>query len=148
MDLKCTLLREKGQSENATFSDSNYVAFWKWQNYEDKERSEVSRSLRRGREGRGWTFRAVKLFCMTLCVLQDTSAGQGRTSLNKRRLWGREDRKTWLLYWISPKFETVLRNNLLKMIFLGFYTRPAQAESWGGLGSDMHTFPCRINHGL
>lgn len=45
-----------------------------------------------------------------------------------------QDTKTWLLYSISPKFETVLRNNLLKMIFLGFHTRPAQAESWGGLG--------------
>lgn len=45
--LKCTLLREKGQSENATFSDSNYVAFWKWQNYKDNGRSEVSRSLRK-----------------------------------------------------------------------------------------------------
>lgn len=28
-DLKRTLLSEKGQFENATFSDSNYVAFWK-----------------------------------------------------------------------------------------------------------------------
>lgn len=66
-------------------------------------------------------------------VIANTSAGRG-TRLKKRRLWSREDTNTWLLYSVSPKFETVLRNNLLKMIFLGFHTRPAQAESWGGLG--------------
>lgn len=88
---------------------------------------------------------------MTLCgkkLLSSISAVQGRTRLNTEEAVGREDRKTWLLYSISPKFETVLRNNLLKMIFPGFHTRSAQAESWGGLGRHMHTFPCRIDHGL
>lgn len=101
---------------------------------------------------RMWTFRLLNCFAwhyMGRCYCPTPVLGREEPDSTRRRLWGRTDMKTWLLYSISPKFETVLRNNLWKKkIFPGFHTRPAQAESWGGLGRHMHTFPCRIDHGL
>ena len=39
-NLKCILLSERSQYENekATYSDSNYMTFWKGQNYGDKKK--------------------------------------------------------------------------------------------------------------
>ena len=35
---KCILLREMNQYEEATYYDSNYMTFWKRQNYGDSEK--------------------------------------------------------------------------------------------------------------
>ena len=54
-NLKCILLTERSQSERAVLCDSNYMTFWKRQNYEDSKKQTnkkavVARSLGGGRE--------------------------------------------------------------------------------------------------